>query len=94
MVGGLQQPWSEEAEERETDSHENILEDHRGDDDSGDGDDGGDEKEEDLFKDVLEDYEVDKKKDARYTKITLGRVIDKDAPWTSCTQRLPWTSCT
>ena len=63
MVGGLQQPWSEEAEERETDSHENILEDHRGDDDSGDGDDGGgdgDEEEEDLFKDVLEDYEVDK----------------------------------
>ena len=57
MVGGLQQPWSEEAKERETDSHESILEDHRGYDDSGD----GDEEEEDIFKDALEDYEVDKK---------------------------------
>ena len=75
MVGGLQQPWSEEAEERETDSHENILEDHRGDDDSGDGDDGGgdgDEEEEDLFKDVLEDYEVDKKTRCKIHKDYLG----------------------
>ena len=82
MVGGLQQPWSEEAEERETDSHENILEDHRGDDDSGDGDDGGgdgddgggesDEEEEDLFKDVLEDYEVDKKTNCKIHKDYLG----------------------
>ena len=59
MVGGLQQPWSEEAEERETDSHENILEDHHGDGDYGGAD--GDEEEEDIFKDALEDYEVDKK---------------------------------
>ena len=72
MVGGLQQPWSEEAEERETDSHENILEDHRGDDDSGDGDDGGDEEEEYLFKDVLEDYEVDKITRCKIHKDYLG----------------------
>ena len=56
MVGGLQQPWSEEAKERETDSHENILEDHRGDDDSGDGNDGGGDGEEFIFVTNITNY--------------------------------------